>query len=65
MIPFIYESLPSRVIFGRGTVGQVSAEIERLGAKRVIILSTAEQSAEAEGSRNNCAALMVQRSMAL
>jgi maleylacetate reductase len=48
MIPFIYESLPSRVIFGRGTVGQVGVEIERLGAKRVIILSTAEQSAEAE-----------------
>ncbi|GIQ78265.1 maleylacetate reductase [Bradyrhizobium sp. RD5-C2] len=48
MIPFVYESLPSRVIFGRGTVGQVGVEIERLGAKRVIILTTAEQSAEAE-----------------
>jgi maleylacetate reductase len=48
MIPSRYESLPSRALLGRGTVGQVSAEIARLGSRRVIVLSLPEQSEQAE-----------------
>jgi maleylacetate reductase len=40
MKPFIYTGLPSRVVFGVGTVAQLSAEVARLGAKRVLMLST-------------------------
>lgn len=46
--PFIYQSAPSRVIFGAGTVSQLAAEIETLGCKRVLVLSTAFQKGEAE-----------------
>jgi maleylacetate reductase len=48
MTPFTYEGLPARVIFGRGTLDQVGAEVERLGSKRVIVVSTPQQAAEAE-----------------
>jgi alcohol dehydrogenase class IV len=40
MRPFVYEVLPSRVVFGSGTIGQIRAEAERLGARRVLVLST-------------------------
>jgi alcohol dehydrogenase class IV len=48
MIPFTYEGLPARVIFGSGTLDQVGAEVERLGCKRVMVISTPQQAAEAE-----------------
>jgi len=37
-----------RVVFGAGSLAQLPAEIERLGAKRALILSTPEQQASAE-----------------
>jgi len=37
---FVYGGLPSRVVFGAGAVRQLSAEVERLGAKRVLMIST-------------------------
>lgn len=40
MRSFVYNGLPSRVVFGCGSVTQLPAEIERLGAKRVLLLST-------------------------
>src|SRR6185436_7845590 len=40
MRSFVYSSLPARVVFGAGSVEQVSAEIDRLGARRVLLLST-------------------------
>src|SRR5918993_3818147 len=40
MQAFIYETLPARVVFGSGTVGQLRAEAERLGVRRVLVLST-------------------------
>jgi hypothetical protein len=46
--PFVFPGLRSRVIFGHGTVAQTSAEIERLGRKRALVLSTPNQKAEAE-----------------
>lgn len=48
MKPFTYQAAPTRVVFGPGTLGQVGAEIERLGARRALVLSTPEQAASAE-----------------
>jgi maleylacetate reductase len=48
MTPFTYEGLPARVIFGRGTLDQVGAEVERLGIKRAMVVSTPQQAAEAD-----------------
>src|SRR5690242_11193827 len=38
--PFIYEAAPSRVVFGVGSLEKAPEEIERLGARRVLILTT-------------------------
>jgi alcohol dehydrogenase class IV len=43
MVPamnFVYTANASRVVFGPGALAQVGAEIERLGAKRALVLST-------------------------
>jgi maleylacetate reductase len=40
MKSFVYHGLPSRVVFGAGAIAQLAAEVERLGAKRVLLLST-------------------------
>jgi maleylacetate reductase len=40
MKPFVYEALPSRVVFGSGTVARTREEVERLGARRALVLST-------------------------
>ena len=40
---FIYDSLPNRVLFGAGRVSEVKQEIERLGAKRALVLATPQQ----------------------
>ena len=40
MKPFVYTSLPARVVFGAGKVADLAAEVERLGAKRVLLIST-------------------------
>lgn len=45
---FIYEALPTRVIFGEGKLDQLLPEIERLGAKRALVLSTPQQEAWAQ-----------------
>ena len=37
---FTYTGLPVRVVFGAGSVRQLAAEVERLGARRVLVLST-------------------------
>ncbi len=43
MLSFIYDMLPSRVIFGAGCLDKLPEEIERLGAPRALVLSTPEQ----------------------
>jgi alcohol dehydrogenase class IV len=48
MQSFNFTSLPSKVIFGQGSLAQVKNEIELLGAKRALILCTPEQRALAE-----------------
>lgn len=58
MHSFIYEALPSRVIFGTGALDQLAAEIERLRLARVMVLSTphhrkvSEEVAAALGERS-------------
>jgi maleylacetate reductase len=37
---FLYNGLASRVVFGAGAVAQLAAEVERLGAKRPLVLTT-------------------------
>jgi len=37
---FTYVSLPTRVVFGAGSIRGLAAEVERLGAKRVLLIST-------------------------
>jgi maleylacetate reductase len=46
--PFIYDGLPCRVIFGDGTLSKLPEEIDRLGAKRALVLSTPEQAQAAK-----------------
>jgi alcohol dehydrogenase class IV len=43
MKPFVYTALPTRVVFGAGSIAQLPAELDRLGAKRALLLSTPEQ----------------------
>src|SRR3954453_9566192 len=59
MEPFVYEALPVRVIFGSGTVAQLKAEAERLGVRRVLVLSTPGRG---EVQANEIAALLGERS---
>lgn len=40
MLSFIYQALASRVVFGAGSVEKVPEEIERLGATRVLLITT-------------------------
>jgi len=42
---FTYNGLPSRVIFGAGSRARVAEELDRLGIKCAIVISTPEQSA--------------------
>ncbi|GII64866.1 maleylacetate reductase [Sphaerisporangium krabiense] len=40
---FTYEALPMRVVFGAGSVARLPEEAERIGARRLLVLSTPEQ----------------------
>jgi alcohol dehydrogenase class IV len=46
MKAFTYVSFPSRVVFGAGSVARLPQEVEKLGAKRALVLSTPGRSAE-------------------
>jgi alcohol dehydrogenase class IV len=39
-LSFIYQALPARVLFGRKTLDKVPEEINRLGATRVLVITT-------------------------
>jgi maleylacetate reductase len=39
-VKFAYVGLPARVVFGAGTIEQLGAEVERLGAKCVLLICT-------------------------
>ncbi len=48
MKSFVYDQLPSRVIFGAGALDKLAEEVARLGAKRALVLSTPGQRRLAE-----------------
>jgi maleylacetate reductase len=48
MKAFVYTAQPARVVFGPGALDRLGEEIERLGARRALVLSTPEQRAAAE-----------------
>ncbi|KAG6873333.1 hypothetical protein C0995_000192 [Termitomyces sp. Mi166 len=41
--PFVYNALPSRVIFGTGTIVQVAREVASLQCSRALVLTTPQQ----------------------
>lgn len=43
MNPFVYQANPARVVFGAGAFAQLPAEIDRLGCRRALFLSTPNQ----------------------
>ncbi|MBZ5633378.1 MAG: maleylacetate reductase [Acidobacteriia bacterium] len=43
MLPFVYEALPSRVVFGVGSLEKLPEEVDKLGATRALVLCTPEQ----------------------
>jgi alcohol dehydrogenase class IV len=43
--PFVHEALPSRVVFGAGSLQNLPEEIDKLGAARALVLCTPEQRA--------------------
>jgi maleylacetate reductase len=47
MRSFVYVGLPARVVFGVGRLAQLPAELDRLGARRALLLATPEQAASA------------------
>ncbi len=48
MKDFVYIGRPARVVFGAGSLGRLGAEIEALGARKALVLSTPEQRGSAE-----------------
>jgi maleylacetate reductase len=50
MNAFTYQAHPARVIFGAGALAQLPAEIERLGARRALVLCTPGQIGLAESA---------------
>ena len=48
MKSFIHQATPTRVVFGAGSLDNLGAEIERLGARRVLVLATPDQAPTAE-----------------
>jgi maleylacetate reductase len=41
---FVFVGLPTRVVFGRGTISEAENEAKRLGMKRPLVITTAQQS---------------------
>ena len=50
MKSFVYEGLPSRVIFGQGALAELPKEVERLGLSAALTLATPQQAASAEAT---------------
>ena len=57
MEPFIYDALPGRVVFGEGAFGRLPDELDRFGARRILLIadrsgrSWAEKLRESIGER--------------
>lgn len=48
MKPFVYNALPSRVVFGTGTLSRVADEVKGLNCSRALVLATPGQAATGE-----------------
>lgn len=48
MEAFVYTGNPARVVFGSGTIDRLPEEVERLDLRRVLVLATPQQEADAE-----------------
>ncbi|HXX11766.1 MAG TPA: maleylacetate reductase [Burkholderiales bacterium] len=48
MRAFTHNALPGRVVFGAGSLARLSEEIERLGARRALVLCTPQQREQAQ-----------------
>lgn len=48
MQPFVYNGLPSRVVFGRGTLARLGEEMALLGCERALVLATPQQDQQAQ-----------------
>ena len=48
MKSFVYNGQPARVVFGAGSLQHLAREIDMLGARKALVLSTPEQRASAE-----------------
>lgn len=48
MLAFTFQGLPSRVVFGAGSLDRLPDEVARLGCAKALVLSTPEQRATAE-----------------
>jgi maleylacetate reductase len=57
MRAFVYQANPARVVFGAGSLQQLPAEVERLGARRALVLCTPGQA----GAGARVAALLGER----
>jgi alcohol dehydrogenase class IV len=55
MNAFVYISLAARVVFGVGRIAELGAEVERLGAKRVLLLCTPGRAAMVQKVSNGMA----------
>ncbi|GHE22174.1 maleylacetate reductase [Halomonas urumqiensis] len=47
MQPFVYHGLPSRVVFGQGSLSRLTEELEHLGCRRALVLATPQQQQQA------------------
>ena len=48
MQDFVYNGQPSRVVFGAGSLKYLEREIDAMGARRALVLSTPEQAKQAQ-----------------
>ena len=48
MRSFVYTANPARVVFGSGSVNKLPEEVRRLGLQRPLVLSTPEQTSQAD-----------------
>jgi maleylacetate reductase len=50
MLDFTYQAFQARIVFGPGKVSELPSEVEKLGARAVLVISTASQRAVADAA---------------
>ncbi|MGX5734812.1 maleylacetate reductase [Bosea thiooxidans] len=53
MLSFVHQALPTRVIFGAGSLARLPDELRRLGLSRALVLSTPQQADSAQALVSN------------